>query len=383
MQLALWVPLFAAALFSSASGATLKTDQAVTIDAQGRSKSKTKMMLTQLQAMSDKKEKMGLVPSEMAEAEEVKAALVNNILPAILQAADDRQEDLDMLFQDILDCQMEVAKGLHTVVQLESAVHTWEENVTTCVEEEVHVVGDKVKVCEEFSTMKKELKFPTDFPEQTALPEQVENYLRTMHEYFCGFWHEYEHKWEECRYEQKNGTNITEVCTTTQEEFEKAICTANIERKRTCTAYDTCYDDAVAKYNAKVQEIKDHLADLMEEYEAAVKILCLWDAWQLSCSPCTVDEKRVELCWAQQTNVTLVNITYEPPPPPIECPMVPPDAEPEDTPCTEAFIAKHYAPWAQEDEVLGRMKATCHECFGMDDIVTAGPAKTTTPMMAR
>jgi len=367
--------LLAAALFlPTVHAATLGT-QAMTVDAMGRSKSRAKAMLTQLQSMSDKKEKMGLVPSEMAEAEEVKAALVNNILPAILQAADDRQADLDELFQAILDCQMDVSKDLHVVVDLESKVHTWEENLTHCVEEETLVVGDKVTVCEEFSTLKRELRFPTDFPEQTALPEQVESYLRTMHEYFCGLWHEYEHKWEECYIDQKNTTNITEVCTVTQEEFEKVICTAKIERTRTCTTYDTCYELAVAKYNAKVQEIKDHLADLMEEYEAAVKILCLWDAWQLSCSPCTVDEKRVELCWAQQTNVTLVNITYEDPPPPIECPMDLPEQLPEDTPCTDAFIAKHYAPWAAEDEVLQRMTTNCHECFGMGDIVTATTAK--------
>eukprot|EP00971_Amphidinium_carterae_P091752 1816464-Amphidinium_carterae.1 len=81
----------------------------------------------------------------------------------------------------------------------------------------------KVEVCEKFTEMKTELRYPTDFPTLTALPEEVEDYLRTMHEYFCGFWHTYEHAWEDCRLEQHNTTNTTEVCTEEQHQFEKAI----------------------------------------------------------------------------------------------------------------------------------------------------------------
>mmetsp|Transcript_59284 Transcript_59284/g.109559 ORF Transcript_59284/g.109559 Transcript_59284/m.109559 type:complete len:386 (+) Transcript_59284:93-1250(+) len=362
-------------LGSAVDAATLKTEE-VAVDANGRSRKRARTMLTQLQAMSDKKEKMGLVPSEMAEAEEVRAALINNILPAILEQADDKQQDLDELFQDILDCQMEVSKGLHVTVQLETSVHKWEETVTDCVDEEVVVVGDKVEVCEKFTEMKSELRYPTDFPTLTALPEEVEEYLRTMHEYFCGFWHTYEHAWEDCRMEQHNTTNTTEVCTDSQHEFEKAICEATITRKRTCTLYDSCYAAAVQKYEAKVNEIKEHLADLEEEYEASTKILCLWDAWQLSCSPCTVDNTKVELCWEEHVNISMVNITFDDVPPPIECPTEMPELEAADTPCTDEFIQKHYAPHAAQDDVLQRMQTSCMACFGLDDVVSVGAKNT-------
>jgi len=110
-----------------------------------------------------------------------------------------------------------------------------------------------------------------------------------------------------------------------------------------------------------VDKVKKLEEELQKEYEAAVIIECLWDAWDLAETPCLVDEEKVEECYNMPINFTNLTITYPlvPDPHPILDPDVPFGPE---EPCTGEFIQEHYGHLDVDEETFEKMKEECKSC---------------------
>mmetsp|Transcript_3524 Transcript_3524/g.8775 ORF Transcript_3524/g.8775 Transcript_3524/m.8775 type:complete len:399 (-) Transcript_3524:244-1440(-) len=347
---------------SGLSGEALYQDIQGTADHAGRSQATH--MLDVLQEKAKKKETEGLTPPEMATAEQMRAILKNHILPTLLADADDRQQEMDQLFEAIMACQVEVATEISDIQRLEQQIPLLEGVLTSCVAEESRIFIEKERVCEDFLMYRRTLTLPAERPSSDAPPSDVQDYLEVMNEYFCGKWEVYEDKLTECKDLETNLTDTTEDCVDDQLDFENTLCTAKLERMKTCSKYMDCFQAATTRYMDRKAEIEEKTPSWAEQHEAASKALCLWDAWKLACAPCEIDGDRVQECYNLEPNTSAVETTMPPAPPSLDCEIESNGAGGgEDYPCTPEFVQTHYASLLIEDSVLQRVKDSCSECF--------------------
>mmetsp|Transcript_74987 Transcript_74987/g.139930 ORF Transcript_74987/g.139930 Transcript_74987/m.139930 type:complete len:407 (-) Transcript_74987:26-1246(-) len=327
-------------------------------------KSQATHMLNFLQEKAKKKEQEGLTPPEMATAEQVRAILANHMMPTLLADAEDRQQEMDQLFEAIMECQIEVATEISDIQNLEKRIPWMEGNLTTCVGEESRIFIEKERVCEDFTMYRRTLTLPAEQPSSDAPPSEIMDYLEVMNEYFCGKWEVYEDKLNACRDLETNLTDTAEECVDKQLDFENTICAAKVQRMQTCSKYMDCFQAASTRYLDRKAEIEESTPSWVEQYEATAKALCLWDAWKLACAPCTIDGDRVRECYNMEPNTTAVEISLPPAPPSVDCAIdsTGPGGG-EDYPCTPTFVQTHYASLLIEDSVLQRVKDSCSECF--------------------
>eukprot|EP00403_Amphidinium_massartii_P023179 CAMPEP_0178398656 /NCGR_PEP_ID=MMETSP0689_2-20121128/14884_1 /TAXON_ID=160604 /ORGANISM="Amphidinium massartii, Strain CS-259" /LENGTH=748 /DNA_ID=CAMNT_0020019423 /DNA_START=32 /DNA_END=2278 /DNA_ORIENTATION=- len=110
-----------------------------------------------------------------------------------------------------------------------------------------------------------------------------------------------------------------------------------------------------------VDKVKKIEEELHLDYIAAVRIECLWDAWDLAETPCLVDEEKVEECYEMPINMTNITIIYPDIPDPHD--ITDPDLPPlDDHPCTNEFTDAHYALMDVDEETLQKMKDECKPC---------------------
>jgi len=110
-----------------------------------------------------------------------------------------------------------------------------------------------------------------------------------------------------------------------------------------------------------VARIKELELELQKEYIAAVRIECLWDAWDLAETPCLVDEDKVDECFDMPINLTNYTIIYPEIPDPHD---ITDDENPftDDHPCTGDFIEKHYGHLDIDEDTFAKMKKDCKAC---------------------
>jgi len=110
-----------------------------------------------------------------------------------------------------------------------------------------------------------------------------------------------------------------------------------------------------------VNKVKKIEEELHLDYIAAVRIECLWDAWDLAETPCLVDEEKVEECYEMPIDMTNITIIYPdiPDPHDVTDPNLPPL---DDHPCTNKFTNAHYAVMDVDEETLQKMKEECKPC---------------------
>eukprot|EP00403_Amphidinium_massartii_P043454 CAMPEP_0178447906 /NCGR_PEP_ID=MMETSP0689_2-20121128/41678_1 /TAXON_ID=160604 /ORGANISM="Amphidinium massartii, Strain CS-259" /LENGTH=69 /DNA_ID=CAMNT_0020073011 /DNA_START=28 /DNA_END=234 /DNA_ORIENTATION=+ len=68
-------------------------------------------------------------------------------MPSMLQAASDAQAQIDSLYQDVLDCQIQVNTGLQINRELWHGTVIKKENITECVMEEREVFDEEIEAC--------------------------------------------------------------------------------------------------------------------------------------------------------------------------------------------------------------------------------------------
>eukprot|EP00971_Amphidinium_carterae_P213553 4238064-Amphidinium_carterae.1 len=106
-------------------------------------------------------------------------------------------------------------------------------------------------------------------------------------------WKEYEDTWTGCGLHTENHTAQIDKCVDFRDDAEEALCTLKSELEATCEDFGKCWTEAIARFNERKATIKE-LQDLLDEYEAASKVNCLWDAWKWLDDPFTVDEDKVK-----------------------------------------------------------------------------------------
>ena len=70
------------------------------------------MLLQKMESFIQSKGQIGLTPAEQAEVMEIRQILNMDILPTLLQAAQEAQNEIDSLYQRVLDCQVQVSAAL-------------------------------------------------------------------------------------------------------------------------------------------------------------------------------------------------------------------------------------------------------------------------------
>mmetsp|Transcript_44799 Transcript_44799/g.106345 ORF Transcript_44799/g.106345 Transcript_44799/m.106345 type:complete len:436 (+) Transcript_44799:90-1397(+) len=332
-------------------------------------------LLSLLEAKASKKAGGGLIPSEIAEAEQVKAVLVNNILPSLLAEVSSKQQEMDNLFESMLTCAVSATPEIHKLSALEGQLPQLEQNLTECVSQESSTLLEKERVCQDFTVYKQALTLPARPPAKDAPSADVHEFLQVMDDYFCGIGRVYEGKYLACKEQKTKLSETSEKCLNLQIDYERSTCSAKIHRMETCGSYSQCFRDTSKKYAERQAVAEEKVKAWAAEYEATQKALCLWDAWQLSCSPCTVDAARVQQCWNLQPNMSVVELSLQTVPAALECNFESPSTGGgEDYPCTPAFVQTHYASLMIEDGVLMRMKDACSACFSNDAPFTLPPA---------
>ncbi|KAL9139500.1 putative conserved tandem carbohydrate binding domain [Amphidinium carterae] len=307
----------------------------------------------------------GLTPAEKAaEVAEIRQILSMDIMPSLLAEAADAQQLIDRYYQDVLDCQVEVTTGLEVNRQMWLSTQTKQKIIEECVEEEVVVIIEEKEVCKKYTETRQTLR-PPELPPHLD-PEdnsQAFKWLKEMSDRFCQITETVTHEWEECETIRENETQLIEICTERQHEYEEEICGWKAELVETCTAFMSCWDDAIKAYNDHVSTLVNLQEDWEGEMEAVDKLDCLWYVWNLSSDPCEPNMTMVYECEeipVDTTNVTL--IVYEIPDP-RSCP--PPDDGvdvEQPLPCSDEFMNLHYAYAGLPHEQFEKMKADCHKC---------------------
>eukprot|EP00971_Amphidinium_carterae_P223722 4439030-Amphidinium_carterae.1 len=180
---------------------------------------------------------------------------------------------------------------------------------------------------------------------------------------------------DDCDYATANHTNTSETCTDLQNQLESLLCQLQNGQLGSCTSYKGCRDAAIARYDAGVLTVKQMEWEIHDEYIAAERIECLWDAWNLSESPCLVDEEYVEHCYNEPIDLTNLSISYPLTPDAHDCTNSMQESGlshgPQDHPCTEDYINRHYGIFDIDEVTLDKMEDVCKECPVVASITTA------------
>jgi len=325
----------------------------------------SKHLLAKLQSLVESSRKTGLSPEEKAFIQEIQEMWKDDIMPAIYAAIEEGQAEIDDMFKAILECEREQDAGDGAIAELLTAIGDVLEELGECAVKESDYLDDKKKECTEVVEMKTQFITPPEHTPGESNEDRLQ-YLKDMNEYFCGTDKEFKDKMDDCKEAIANYTNTSEACTKLQNELESLLCELHSGETGVCMEYAKCRLEAIARYENVSKTVKEMEWETQDEYIAAVRIECMWDAWDLAETPCLVDEEYVEHCYNEPIDLTNLTINYPLIPDPHGCTMGLEGSVithgPADHPCTEEYLDHHYASLDIDDVTLQKMKDECKEC---------------------
>jgi len=304
---------------------------------------------------------VGLSPEEIEHIKTIKDLIMNSIIPSIVDGVADSKAELDELYGAVAECATHVEDALDAVELLENKTDGDRDLHKDCRKEEDAHKKDAEEACDELEKAQMGVHAPElDFELGIDMSdEEMLKYLKLMNEHFCGRWKEYEDTWTECDSHTENHTAQNDKCDDLQEDFEESFCTWKSELEATCKNFDKCWTEAVGRFNERKAAIEELQATRLEEYEAAIKVNCLWDAWKWEDDPCTVDEDKVKAC-EDKLHPNVSNVTLDMPelPTPPECDVDAVSVHP----CTDEFLEEEYESIGVHADIVEEMKKGCTPC---------------------
>jgi len=327
------------------------------------------MLLNEMNAFISNKGDTGIDPDEIEHIHGIKAMIDNTILPTILEEVEDDRKELELLYQDIVACH-DHAHELDNITRdkLEES-KDFSSSFKVCAEQEEEVVIQKEEVCTTLNRTRVMIRLPgeEDFPPPNVPDEEMLKYLHMMDEFFCGTYETFEEEWKNCTELESNYTNLHQQCMQYQKEWEETTCSYKATVRTQCETYETCWTDAVKKYNQRKQEIMELHVSRAGEYEGATKIECLWSAWVYEGQPCTVNKTRIQECHEYAPNYTNVTIEYPYPPAPPHCDVHNVEVDV----CSDDWFSEELHAIGLSADHLAEIRSHCMPCPTM--IVTEAP----------
>mmetsp|Transcript_22766 Transcript_22766/g.53110 ORF Transcript_22766/g.53110 Transcript_22766/m.53110 type:complete len:532 (-) Transcript_22766:196-1791(-) len=320
-----------------------------------------KLLATEMSDLVATKGKSGLAPEEIEHIHAIKDLIMSSIIPSIVDGVADSRAELEELAEAVAACADHLDDAMDKIVPLATETSTTRDLHKECRQLEDDLIEEKEKACKllekaQLGVHAPELDFEIDID---ISDQEMLKYLRTMNEHFCGRWEEFKDVWEECDDVTDNYTTTNDKCKGLQEEFEEDFCTWKSELELTCKNFDSCWTEAVGRFNERREAIQTLQDSRTEEYEAAVMVNCLWDAWDWEADPCTVNETKVKEC-KEDLHPDTTNVTLETPklPTPPECNIDPVSAHP----CTSGFFDEEYATLGVSPALVADIKEACTAC---------------------
>jgi len=140
-------------------------------------------------------------------------------------------------------------------------------------------------------------------------------------------------------------------CDSQQETFEEQSCTYYDMLTKACSAFEKAWTLLTGLFEDAVTRITRLVDDRRVEYTVLAHSECILKAIDGS-SGDTISTADITACVEKVINVDHLNIKFPELPPKLSCP----DLEP-NTPCTKAFLEKHYS-----EMPTGTVAAPCKEC---------------------
>lgn len=321
--------------------------------------SMARVLLSEMEGLIKSKGTIGLNPEEKTHVYEIEDLIDSDILPAIFEGHRETLRELQELYDAILDCQTEVSQGIEVTQTIERETTKYKEEHKECRQWEEVIWKKWKEVCNEWYEFKETIKEPTWPPEVEALPDAWLDWLKESSEYYCPLSEIVKEKKRDCDWVYKNYTHVHEECDTDQVEWEEHFCTLRTKVTQVCVTYDSCYDKAVERYRDRVEELKQIIEDRKEELEAVEKVKCLWESWEMSKDPCTVNETLVEVCYELPVNTTNITVIWPEIPEPLPCDI---DAI-TPYPCQDEWEELWYNTLDLEKEIIDGIKENCHACL--------------------
>mmetsp|Transcript_39854 Transcript_39854/g.93872 ORF Transcript_39854/g.93872 Transcript_39854/m.93872 type:complete len:364 (-) Transcript_39854:152-1243(-) len=329
----------------------------------GKKRGAGAMLLEKMNNFVQNKGQIGLSPAEISEVTEIRQILQMDIMPSLLENAADAQAHIDALYQDVLDCQVQVTTGLQINREMWTDTVTKQKIVTECFYKDKLIIDAEKEVCTKYEQIKTVLKPPAIPPPDETDNAEAYQYLKELSEYFCSIPVEFKHTWEECKMIKQNHTERFHWCEDNAIDYEEAICGWDAELNETCTEYMGCWNESLAKYHDAIAALTNLQEDWEAEMDAVEKLDCLWEAWNLSSDPCVVNMTMVYKCEEIPINYTNVTLIVPEPPEPKSCPP-PPEPEQDDPalPCSSEFMSASFGYLGLPKTEMDTIKADCHEC---------------------
>eukprot|EP00403_Amphidinium_massartii_P023153 CAMPEP_0178398590 /NCGR_PEP_ID=MMETSP0689_2-20121128/14851_1 /TAXON_ID=160604 /ORGANISM="Amphidinium massartii, Strain CS-259" /LENGTH=539 /DNA_ID=CAMNT_0020019357 /DNA_START=101 /DNA_END=1720 /DNA_ORIENTATION=+ len=318
------------------------------------------LLLAEMNDMIQTKGQLGMDPDEIEHIHSIKALIDDTILPTILESVEEHKKELDELYADILTCEGH-AVGVVNATQIREEVVDKKNDDTRNCEVKEDIIKHKMKqTCETLNRTRISIYIPADedFPAPNVPDEELIKYLDFMDEFYCGTYETFYEEWQECEDDMENYTVTHQECIYLAKEFAEVSCTWKTHLEKTCEYFDTCWTEAVKRYNQRVKEILELQKSTVEEYEGASNIQCLWSAWIYEYMPCTVNKTRVRECHEYPPNVSNVTISFPPPPPPPTCSTASVTLDI----CTDEWLNINYGDLGISKDILDELRANCIPC---------------------
>jgi len=327
------------------------------------------LLLSEMNSIVEKKGDTGIDPDEIEHIHGIKAMIDNTLLPTILEEVEDDRRELEALYQEIVACHDHAHEVDNITQEKHDEVNELSTEFKQCAQQEEEIATKKEEVCTTLNRTRVMIRLPgeEDFPPPNVPDEEMLRYLKMMDDFFCGTYETFEEEWENCTELESNYTILHQQCMTLQRKWEEISCSWKTTLKTSCETYDTCWTDAVKKYNSRKKEMMELQLSRVGEYEGATRIECLWSAWIYEGEPCTVNKTRIRECHEFHPNFTNVTIEYPPPPFPPAC-----DASyVEIDVCSDDWFAGELHYIGLTPEHLAEIKSYCQPC--LTEIVTSAP----------
>eukprot|EP00403_Amphidinium_massartii_P016627 CAMPEP_0178425924 /NCGR_PEP_ID=MMETSP0689_2-20121128/28972_1 /TAXON_ID=160604 /ORGANISM="Amphidinium massartii, Strain CS-259" /LENGTH=539 /DNA_ID=CAMNT_0020047599 /DNA_START=29 /DNA_END=1648 /DNA_ORIENTATION=+ len=335
------------------------------------------MLASEMTDLVATKGKSGLEPEEVEHIKTIKSLIMENIIPSIQDGVAESRAELQELYDAVVECADDLRPKLQDIQKTAEEVQEDLLAHNKCREGETELLEEKEEACKELEKAQRGVHAPElDFEISIDISDaEMLQYLQVMDEHFCGRWKDYEEIWEKCDTLTDNHTDTRDKCRELQDEFESGFCEVKSALEQTCEDFDECWTSAVQRFNERKAAIEELQDSRLEEYNAAILVNCLWDAWDWEAEPCTVNETKVEECkedlHPNATNVSL-DIPELPTPPECDTSIV------EEGPCSKEFLNERYGKADVGDAVMQDIVETCTECPEVPDF--SGTPGTSLPL---
>jgi len=311
---------------------------------------------------------LGLSPEEKAFIQDVKELWKDEILPGIFNTVKEARSEMETLMQAVLDCEVHKQQNDDTLVDIAKAISHYHFDLDECIHREDNLLTSMKEKCAAVKDMKITIVSgsKTPAPATWASHDDKVEYLKDMNTFFCGTNEEFRDKMHDCGNATQSFMDQSKDCTDIQNHLESLFCQWRQLTAGMCRYYEECMLESLGRFNAAKENITVRQEQVQKEYEAAVRIECLWDAWDLAETPCLVDDEKVDECYELPIDFDNVTVTIPLVPDSHECKMSTEDLElshgPDDHPCTEEYVSQHYVPFDISDATLQKMRDVCIEC---------------------